>query len=135
MLERQRSVRQIDNRDLLNAERRRDQAHAIAGLDPRAPGAKAPLRLFFIARGHLAIDDDDRVETDLLDSIRGEVHPRAVLSLIGISARVDEEARLRFVIPFRAAAGDALLIALIEDHVAFGDHLVGRVIYSYFVGL
>src|SRR5260370_12065879 len=135
MLERQRSVRQIDNRALLNAERWGDQEHAIAGLDPRPLGAKAPLRSFFIARGHLAIDDDDRVETDPLDSVGREVHPRAVLSLIGIAGRVDEEARLRFVIPFRAAAGDALLIALIEDHVAFADHLVGRVIYSYFVGL
>ena len=135
MLQRQRSVRQIDNRDLLNAKSRRDQAHAIAGLDPRPLGVKAPLRLFFIARGNLAIDDDDRVQADPLDSISGEVHPRAVLSLIGIAGRVDEKAGLRFVIPFRAAAGDALLIALIENHVAFGDDFVCRFVNRHFVGL
>src|SRR5258708_29209657 len=135
MLERERSVRQIDDRDLLNPESRRGQAHAIAGLDPRALRAKAPLRLFFIARGHLAIDDDDRVEADLLDSIGGEVHARAVLTLIGIAGRVDEEAGLRLVIPFRTAPGDALLIALIENHLAFGDDFFGRFVNSDLVGL
>src|SRR5258707_13356513 len=98
MLERQRSVRQIDDRDLLNPESRRGQAHAIAGLDPRALRAKAPLRLFFIARGHLAIDDDDRVEADLLDSIGGGVNAPAVLNLIGIAGPVDRENALRFLI-------------------------------------
>src|SRR5258707_5517470 len=135
MLERQRSVRQIDDRDLLNPESRRDQAHAIAGLDPRALRAKAPLRLFFIARGHLAIDDDDRVKADLLDSIGGEVHPRAVLTLIGVAGRVDEETGLRLVIPFPAAARDALVITLIANHVAFGDDFVGRFVNSDLVGL
>src|SRR5258708_16697489 len=119
MLERQRSVRQIDDRNLLNPESRRDQTHAIARLDPRALRAKAPLRLFFIARGHLAIDDNDRVEADLLDSIGGEVHPRAVLTLIGISGRVDEEAGLRLLISFRPAPRDALPISLIPNHLAF----------------
>ncbi len=32
-------------------------------------------------------------------------------------------------------AGDALLIALIENHVAFSDNLVRRVVHSHFVGL
>src|SRR5216684_3314679 len=112
MLERQTSIREKDNRDLLNAESRRDQAHAIAGFDPGPLGVKAPLRLFFVASSYLAIDDDDCVEADLFNSIRGEVHPRAVLSLIRVAGRVDEKAGLRFVIPFRAAAGDALQIAL-----------------------
>src|SRR5258707_14841090 len=111
MLERQRSVRQIDDRNLLNPESRRDQTHAIARLDPRALRAKAPLRLFFIARGHLAIDDNDRVEADLLDSIGGEGHSRAVLTFFCIIGGVVEEAGLLLVIAFRTAPGEALLVA------------------------
>src|SRR5882724_2355082 len=121
MLKRQRRVRQVNDRQLLNAERRRGKLHPIAGYDPGALGVETPLRHFFIAGSDLAIDDYDCVQADLLDPISNEIHSGAVGRLIGIAGRVKKEAELGFVVPFRVAAGDALLVGLIKHDVAVGD--------------
>src|SRR5260221_3436748 len=69
MLKRQRRVRQVNDRHLLNAERRRGKLHPIAGYDPGALGVETPLRHFFIAGGDLAIYCDYCVQGDLLAPI------------------------------------------------------------------
>jgi len=135
VLEGQRSIRQINYRYSFDAKSRRRELYPIARFDRGSPGVKTPLGNFFIARGDLAVDYDDRIETDFLNAISGEIHSRTVLCLIGIAGRVDKEAGLGFVIPFRAAASDALLIALIKDYVTFGDHFVGRLINRNLVSL
>ncbi len=71
----------------------------------------------------------------MLDAVGSEINPRAVLGLIGEAGGVQEEAGLGSVVPLGARAGDALLVALIEHDVAFGDDFVSRFIDSHFVGL
>src|ERR1051326_4494576 len=95
----------------------------VARFDPRLPGMKAPLRDLFFTGRNLTIGYHDRVEADAFDSIRNKVHARAVVRLICISGRIHKETGLIFVIPFGMAAGDALLLALIEDDVAIGYYL------------
>jgi len=135
MFQRQRSIWQIDDRDFLYPKRWGRKPRAIAGLDPRLLGMKAPLRHFFFASSNLSIGNYDGIETDSLNPIGDEVHACAVVRLICIAGRVNEEARLGFVVPLRVAPGDALLIALIEDDVAVCDYLIRGVINGYFVGL
>ena len=83
----------------------------------------------------MPIGNYDGVETDSLNPIGDEVHARAVVGLICIAGRVDEETGLRPVVPLCVAARDALLIALIEHNVAVCDYLIRGVINGYFVGL
>src|SRR5439155_15377155 len=135
MFQRQRSIRQVDNRDFLYPKRWGRKPDPIAGFDSRLLGAKAPLRHFFLTSGNLAIRNHDGIETDLLDPIGDEIHARAVVSLIRIAGRIDEETGLRLVVPLRVTAGDALLVALIENDVAVRDYLIRGVINGYFVGL
>ena len=96
---------------------------------------KAPLRHFVLTSGNLAIRNHDGIEADFLNPIGDEIHARAVIGLICIAGRVDEETGLGLVVPLRVTAGDALLIALIEDDVAIGDYLVRGVINGDFVRL
>src|SRR5439155_1830683 len=135
MLQRQRSIGRIENWHALNPKRGRHDSRAVPRFDPDPLSVKAPLRHFFIAGGYLDILGNDGIKADLINSIGGEVHPRAVLSLVGVTGRVDEVAGLGLVVPFRPAARDALLIALIENYVAFRHDFVGRLVNSYLVGL
>ena len=96
---------------------------------------KTPLRHVFVTCRHLHVHRDDRVETDLLNAIGGEIDTRAVLRLVGVAGGVDEVAGLRLVVPLGARTGDALLIALVENDAAFGDDSVFCVEDRYLVGL
>ena len=96
---------------------------------------KTPFRNVFIAGGNLRVGDDDRVETDLLDSICREVDARAVLCLIGVTGRVDEVTGFGAIVPLSARACDALLVRLIENHTAFGDDAVLSFVISHFISL
>src|SRR5207237_9703403 len=111
------------------------KARAIAGFDSRPFRVKAPLGHFFFASGNLPIDNYDSIETDSLNPIGDEIHARAIVGLICIAGRVDEETGLRPAVPLCVAAADALLIALIEHNVAVCDYLIRGVINGYFVGL
>ncbi len=103
---------------------RRIDVHAIAGLDRRLARVKTPLRNVFITSCDLHVGGDDRVETDLLDAIGGEVNTRAVLCLVCEAGGVDEVTGLGAIVPLAARAGDSLLIRLIENDAAFGDDSV-----------
>jgi hypothetical protein len=59
-------------------------ADAIAGFDRRFLGPKTPLRHLFFARGDLAVIDHNRGQINSLDAIGREIHPRAVLRLVGV---------------------------------------------------
>src|SRR5690242_294072 len=135
MLQRNRSIRRVKNGKVLDAKRSGMNAHAIAGFDRCLLCAKAPLRHLFFARGDLAVVDDDRRQINSLDAIGSEIHPRAVLGLIGIARRVYEEAGLGPVIPFGVTSGDALLITLVKNDVAIGDDYIGCVVDRDFVSL
>ena len=55
--------------------------------------------------------------------------------MVGKSCRVFEVAELGFVIPDAAGTGDALIVALVKNHAAFGNDLVFRLVDGYLVGL
>src|SRR2546423_1042258 len=135
MLQRNRDVGRVKDGHVLNPKRCRMDTNAVPGLDRDLPGTKAPLWNFFVTRSYLAIDNDDRVQAHPLHAICGEVHACAVLSLVRVARRVNKESRFSFVIPFSVAAGDALLIALIEDDVSVGYNFIRRVVNGDLVGL
>ncbi len=67
--------------------------------------------------------------------VGGEIDDRAVVGLVRKTRRVLEEAELGLVVPLGARPRNALELALIEDDVAFGDDLVGRLVNRHLVGL
>ena len=85
MLQRERSERQIHHWHALDLKNGRNNVRAIASFDLDALRVKAPFGNFFITCGDIYILSDDRVETDLLNSIGREVHARAVLRLICVA--------------------------------------------------
>ena len=102
MLERDRSVRQIDNGNAFDAKARRHQPSAISGLDLHALRMEAPLGDILVTGGDLCILGNDGIETDSFNAIGGEVKPRTVLRLVGETSRVDKKAGLGFVVPLCA---------------------------------
>src|SRR5437764_7398726 len=135
MLQRHRRVRQVNNRHTLHAQGRRAKSRAIASLNGCLVRSETPLWFLLVARGNLHVRQNDGSEIYSLDAIRDEVHAGAVIRLIGIARRVNKEPGLRLVVPFGMAAGDALLIALIENDVAVSDNQVRGVIDGDFVSL
>ena len=59
--------------------------NAIAGFDSCLARVKTPLRNVFVTSGYLHVRRDNRIETDLLDAIRGEINTRAVLCLVCVA--------------------------------------------------
>src|SRR5207244_3772403 len=110
-------------------------SRAIASLDFHSPGVKAPLRNLLFARGDIDVFRNDGIEADSLNAVGSEIETRPILRPISKACRVNEEPGLCFVIPFRARAGYALLVSLIENDVSFGNDLIGRVIHGDFVSL
>jgi len=107
----------------------------IAGLDLDPLRAKTPLRFFFIAGGQLDVRQHNRREIDPFDPIGDEIHARAVARLICVAGRINKKSGLRTIVPFGVAAGDALLIALVENHVAVGDQEILGVVNGDLVRL
>src|SRR5436305_8507255 len=109
--------------------------HAVARLYLGSSPFEAPLRHVVLTSRDLCVDKYDSVVTHLLNGVGCEVDDGAVLRLVRKTRRVREGACLSAVVPLGARACYALLIALIQNHVAFGYDAVCSFINSYLVGL
>src|SRR6185295_1988678 len=99
ILDGNRSIGKIKNRQALDAQIRRIETHAIAGLYLDALGVKAPFGNIFIAGGNLHVGSDDRVQADFVYAVSREIHSDAVLGLISESGGVYEVPGLRSIVP------------------------------------
>src|ERR1044072_5058431 len=75
------------------------------------------------------------VSTDSFDAIGCEVRARSVLCLVRITGGVGEVTGLGAVVPLGLRTGDALNVRLIENHAAFSDDAVLRLVNRHLVSL
>src|SRR5262245_22595532 len=119
-------VRQHESRKRFYMKHRVVHDHAVAHLQLGAPDLESPLRHGVFTRGYLGVVQLVSIRSCLLDARGSEENIVAGLGAIGEAGCVPEDTLFGVPIDFRAAGSDPLVGALIKDHIALSNRVVGR---------
>ena len=123
-LYRDRRIGQRHERNVFYAKLAVLELYLIVCLDGRLVGRERPLRNCLVTCGELPLRDDDRVRSGPLDLFRCEIDDCAVVGLVGKAGRIFKTAEACFQKENAACTGYPLIVALIKNNAALGDHLV-----------